>query len=686
MIHYWKKKQLIELKMANTTYWIGLAFPAPICLYWGAHIDARDVWAFNERDERSSFDSELWRERAEYPVWDGRTFGETALRADKPIFLTIKNVDCNGDVLSITLYDEQSHHQVRLCYVVDAMHDVIVKTAKITAGEEGLTLYRAASGACCPLTSDKPLWLHYTAGTWAGEFQRRETVLSEGTMKLGSSRGMSGPHLNPALMVTSAVNDAAGMAYAVLLGWSGCWQMTASQSVFRHARVIAGYGGDDFKAVLEAGESLETPPMYLACSGNGITGASQILHNYERDVLAPQGRRCRVLYNSWEATNFDVNVKTQMSLACRAAQMGIELFVVDDGWFGARDNDQAGLGDWTVNPRKFPNGLEELITHVEKLGMDFGLWVEPESVNPDSDLFRAHPNWIHRLQNHEPMMLRGQYLLDFSKPEVEAFALQMLRNLLTKYSISYLKWDMNRPFTDIDEQFNPMSREKHVWALYRILEILKQEYPTVSIETCSGGGARVDLGMIRRTDQFWPSDNTDPFERLLIQEGCSLFYSPALTSCWVTDTPKSAHRAGRNNLLYKFHVAMCGELGVGADISKLTEDEIAVCAEQIAAYKRVRSLILEGDQYRLCVPSRDEQSSVEYVAKDGSECVLFAFLHSQCYGQMTPRVCLRGLKTTARYRCIETNELVGGATLMNFGVQLPLQGDFDSVMRHYKIE
>ena len=310
--------------------------------------------------------------------------------------------------------------------------------------------------------------------------------------------------------------------------------------------------------------------------------------------------------------------------------------MVDDGWFGARHSDRAGLGDWTVNPEKFPNGLEELIDHVHALGMDFGLWVEPESVNPDSDLYRAHPDWIHRLDGREPMTQRNQYLLDFGKPEVEQFALDMLRGLLNTYAIRYLKWDMNRSMTDVCESLTPFARERHVWALYRILDTLEKEFPDVDIEACSGGGARVDLGMAKRTAQFWVSDNTDPFDRLFIQEGYTLMYAPMMMSCWVTDTPGDGRRRGRADWRYKFHAAMCGTLGVGADISKLSDEEMALFTAEIARYK------------------------------------------SRKFGEAIPRVRLRALKADARYFCKETGKTYTGNTLMNLGLSVELNGDFDS--------
>ena len=329
-------------------------------------------------------------------------------------------------------------------------------------------------------------------------------------------------------------------------------------------------------------------------------------------------------------------------------------------------------------------GAEALIDRVHALGMDFGLWVEPESVNPDSDLYRTHPDWIHKLDGREPLTQRNQYLLDFGKPEVERFALDMLRGLLNTYAIRYLKWDMNRAMTDVCESLTPFARERHVLALYRILDALEKEFPDVDIEACSGGGARVDLGMAKRTAQFWVSDNTDPFDRLFIQEGYTLMYAPMMMSCWVTDTPADGRRRGRADWRYKFHAAMCGTLGVGADISKLSDEEMALFTAEIARYKTWRHVVQNGDLYRLQRPSGGNVAATEYVSKDQNEAVLFLFMHSRKCGEVISRVRLRALREDARYFCVETGKTYAGRTLMHLGLSAELNGDFDSGVFYFQ--
>lgn len=683
MIRYLEKQNLLILETERTSYWIGLAYPAPVCLHWGRKIAPEDADMFEPIGGHSSFDTESWRERMEYPAFDGRTFENVSLKADVPLNLRTTGVRVQGQQAEITLADEANVMEVCLMYRVFEDCDVIEKRARLTANAP-VRLTRMDSGACLLPHEAKPWTAHYVVGAWAGEFRRRTAKLEEGELRLQSVRGMSGPHMNPFLIAANSEDEETGEAYGVALGWSGCWQITASSTVFGNHRITAGLNDADLVCPMERGECFETPPMVLCMSAEGMGALSRRMHDFERDPLKPNRPPRRVLYNSWEATQFDVRADAQMRLAERASRMGVELFVVDDGWFGARHSDRAGLGDWTVNPEKFPNGLEELIDRVHALGMDFGLWVEPESVNPDSDLYRTHPDWIHRLDGREPLTQRNQYLLDFGKPEVERFALDMLRGLLNTYAIRYLKWDMNRAMTDVCESLTPFARERHVLALYRILDALEKEFPDVDIEACSGGGARVDLGMAKRTAQFWVSDNTDPFDRLFIQEGYTLMYAPMMMSCWVTDTPADGRRRGRADWRYKFHAAMCGTLGVGADISRLSDEEMALFTAEIARYKTWRHVVQNGDLYRLQHPSGGNVAATEYVSKDQNEAVLFLFMHSRKYGEVIPRVRLRALREDARYFCKETGKTYAGKTLMNLGLSAELNGDFDSGVFYFQ--
>ena len=671
----------IVLETRRFSYVISLKYPAPVCLYWGRKIDFRDADCLRPVSDRSSFESEMWRGALEYPVFDGRTLSPVALRADRPLFLAVAGIETEGEEMTLRLADGEGF-EAALRYTVYPEADAIKRSVTVTAGAP--TILRRFFSASAPLPDcSRPLTARYVAGCWAGEFRPRSQPLGCAALRLENAKAISGPDSTPFLMLTETEREDDGAAFGYLLAWSSSWAMEAREGVLGGGYVMGGWNDADLHVSLAPGERLQAPPLYLCASLEGAGGLSRALHDLERGFAAVPRHPRKVLYNSWEATLFDVRCAEQMALAERAAAMGVELFVIDDGWFGERSSDRAGLGDWVVNKEKFPNGLEELIGRVHSLGMDFGLWVEPESVNPDSDLFRAHPDWIIRLRDREPLQLRNQYLLDLGRPEVERFVLDTLRGLMDRYRVDYFKWDMNRPITDCCEDLAPMTRERQLLAVYRILEALRREYPALDIEACSGGGGRSDLGMISRTDQFWVSDNTDPFDRLRIQEGASLCHAPVYTSCWVTDTPRNANRQGRDKLKFKFHVAMMGTLGIGADISRFTPEQEREAAHYIAEYKLIRHLVHGGDLYRLGLPSRDELCADAFVAKDKTEFVLFMFLHSQDYGDPCPRIRLKGLDENTLYECRETRERRRGSTLMGVGVRPRLKGDFDSDMQHW---
>jgi alpha-galactosidase len=390
-----------------------------------------------------------------------------------------------------------------------------------------------------------------------------------------------------------------------------------------------------------------------------------------------------VIYNSWEATEFNVSEAGQMALAEKAAALGIDRFVMDDGWFGQRKDDHAGLGDWYVNQQKFPHGLKPLIDKVHALGMDFGLWVEPEMVNPDSDLYRKHPEWVLHFPGRPRSEQRNQLVLNLARPDVRAYVLGFLDKLLTENEIAFLKWDYNRNWSEPGWSQLAPEEQKRVYVaytenLYAILAELRKRHPKVEIESCSGGGGRVDLGILRYVDEVWPSDNTDPFDRLTQQDGFTYAYTPQIMMAWVTDAPHGLNRR-TNSLMYGMLSSMQGSLGIGANISAWTPEETALAKRLIAAYHQVQETIVEGDLYRLIAPREgSEFSATETVKADKSQAVLFVFEHSTQEGRGFPLLKLRGLDAGAEYTlsAIEgkaragTPETASGAWWMNHGLEM----------------
>jgi len=372
---------------------------------------------------------------------------------------------------------------------------------------------------------------------------------------------------------------------------------------------------------------------------------------------------------------------------------------MDDGWFGQRKTDHAGLGDWYVNPQKFPHGLKPLIDKVHSLGMDFGLWVEPEMVNPNSDLYRKHPDWVLNFTGRPRTEARNQLVLNLARPEVRAYVFHFLDDLVSHNDIAFLKWDYNRNWTEPGWPTVAPDEQKQVYVaytrnLYSILKELRAKYPKLEIESCSGGGGRVDLGILALTDEVWPSDNTDPFDRLRIQDGFTYAYTPGVMMAWVTDSPGWANNR-TTSVSYRFLSSMQGSLGVGANLNHWAPEDFATARDLISAYKSIRDTVQHGSLYRLVSP-RDgsEQSVTESVALDKKQAALFTFLHSSTMGYPFPRVFLRGLDPEMEYRVTsisgklagDTPATASGSYWMSHGVDVELRGDFQAAAFRFDVE
>ncbi|MCA9988051.1 MAG: alpha-galactosidase, partial [Anaerolineales bacterium] len=472
-------------------------------------------------------------------------------------------------------------------------------------------------------------------------------------------------------------------------------------------RVHGGYHPADFGLTLAAGAPHKTPALVCGVCADGWGGASRRLHTFTRERVLPAaaagvlaepptrpvedspenktstmqesstvgrpataGEFRPILYNSWEATYFGITEQNQIELAQKAAAIGVELFCLDDGWFGGRRFDVAGLGDWTVSPDVFPNGLEPLISEVNRLGMDFGLWVEPEMVNPDSDLYRAHPEWVLHFPGRPRTEARCQLILDYGRSEVIDHIFNALDSLLAQYNISFIKWDMNRNVSEPGSVVGNAIWQAHVAGVYGIIDRLRGKYPHLTIESCSGGGGRVDLGILGRTDQVWPSDNTDALDRLHIQEGFSLAYPARVMTAWVTH--EKNHQTGRfHELGTRFDVAMRGALGIGASLNGLSDSELKEYASYIAFYKRIRHIVQGGDLYRLERLEEAGASTILCVLPGGSEAVYSVVVHSHKLGQFRRMVPLRGLIPSATYEVLDRYEKV---RLTATGYELMVQG------------
>jgi alpha-galactosidase len=643
----------------------------------------------------ASFDLSPTSTPDEYPAWGAGRFIETCLKATRSdgvrdVVLKYVSHKIEGDRLEVVSKDVNDGLAVTLRYRVYPQ-GIIERSALIRNGTPQTVTLESAQSAAWHLPPGEGYRLSYLTGRWAGETQLVREDVHAGLKVIESRRGNTG-QVNPWFAIDGAerAGEDHGAVWFGAIGWSGNWRITVEQTPHQRVRVVGGFNSFDFSFPLAPGEALETPPFYAGYTAKGFGEASRIFHRFQREQILPaasRGKQRPVLYNSWEATEFHVDVKGQSELARKAAQLGVELFVMDDGWFGARNHDRAGLGDWTVNPQKFPDGLKPLIDEVERLGMKFGLWVEPEMVNPDSELYRRHPEWALNFPGRPRTEARNQLMLNMARNDVKEHIFQALDRLLSENRIVFLKWDMNRHVSEPGWDEKVPAEQRKLWVqyvlnVYEIIDRLRAKHPRVEIESCSGGGGRVDLGILRRVEQVWTSDNTDALDRWKIQEGFTMAYTPKVMMAWTTDVPNFNGRS--TPLDFRFLTAMQGSLGIGNNLNKWSAAEMKVAAEMIAWYKTVRATVQEGHLYRLRRPSEGEQNYNQYVSPDGRQSVVFALQRSQQYGRPAPVVYLRGLDEKATYRVkplhpdrlADKRSELSGAYLMWNGLSVNLRGDY----------
>jgi alpha-galactosidase len=624
-----------------------------------------------------------------YPIHGDASFMEPCLvvsRADgsrgvRLQFVEDRVSDADGkSILELVFRDELIGLVVEHRFVVFWELDVVVRSVSVrNHGAEALILERVLSAALPLPPGEYDAWtLH---GQWGREFELHNRQLQPGKFVTESRRGTSSHEAHPwfAVRPRGETAEHIGQVWFGSLAWSGTWLAVFEAERNDAITITIGIQPFDFSWRLEPGADFVSPQLVGGYSEDGLDGTSRLLHAYEESVQLPENQRQRlrpVLYNSWEATHFDVHADHQLELARRAASMGVELFVVDDGWFGARDHDRAGLGDWTVNSRKLPGGLRQLVDEVHQLGMKFGIWVEPEMVNPDSDLYRAHPDWAYHAVGREPTFGRNQLVLNFARADVRTAIHDQLRNLLMDHgTIDFIKWDHNRAWTEVGWPEQPnQQREvwvRHVHGVYDMLQRLRTEFPGLLIESCSGGGGRSDLGILEWTDQVWTSDNTDAADRLTIQYGYSRAHSPRTMVNWVTDVPNQ--QTGRDAPFeFRFHVAMQGVLGIGGDIGQWSAQDLEAARQFVAAYKAIRPIVQDGRQYWLLPPAAIGPCAVQYVSADLDEFVVLLYQVRGLRGAGTRRVRLHGLPASRRYRRVADGAQSTGAALMGAGIPVDL--------------
>ena len=597
-----------------------------------------------------------------------------------------------AETLEITLKDADLDLEVVLFYTAFEKENAITRSVRVqNQGKEDLRIEKILS-ACLDMDNENfsMLSLH---GTWARERHIQTGELHYGKQVISSARGESSHQEHPFIaLVTNGTEQENGKVYAMHFVYSGNFMAETELCQFDNLRMTMGINPEEFSWLLTPGEEFQAPEVVMVYSGNGLGAMTRSYHDFYRNHLIRSKFKYEkrpILINNWEATYFDFNTDKLLVIARQAKECGIEMLVMDDGWFGKRNFDNCSLGDWKVNEKKITGGLKHLVDEVNKIGLQFGIWFEPEMISPDSDLYRAHPDWAIQIAGREATQSRNQYVLDLSRPEVRDYAYECVASILRSANIAYVKWDMNRQLSDLGSSYLPKERQqelfhRYVLGVYELQERLVTEFPDLLLENCSGGGARFDPGMLYYSPQIWCSDNTDAVERLMIQEGSALIYPLSVIGAHVSDCPN--HSVGRvTPFETRGHVALAGTFGYELDITKIPEEDRVLIPEQTVTYNKYRHLIQQGEYYRIASYRENHKYDCWALSSQDKKEVLVTYV--QVLGvpnSHSRKVFLRGFDPKTTYRLEGTEETYTGEMLMKGGFLMKdFWGDFKSRLYHF---
>lgn len=727
-IRYDDVNRVFELDTDNTSYRIGIADDEGFVghIYYGRKIRSQQCGQFLRTWEGPFVPSTNNRERCSFldtfpTEYSGNGIGDyresciavktiTGSRTTDLMYESYDIIDGKpeleglpasfaGDEMVQTLIlhmaDKGDGLEVDLLYSVFEREDVITRSVKVrNNGDKDIRLTKVYS-ACIDMDDEdfEMLTLH---GSWARERQMERRSIAYGKQSVSSLRGESSHQDHPFMAwMTKGSNQASGDVYGMHFVYSGNFIAQIEKSQFDSIRAVMGIHSEGFEWLLTPGDEFVAPEVVLTYSHNGIGQMSRNLHDFYRGHLIRSKylhQKRPVLINNWEATYFDFDTDKLLTIAKSAAEHGIEMLVMDDGWFGHRNDDATSLGDWFVNENKIKGGLKHLVDEVNKLGLKFGIWMEPEMISPDSELYRKHPDWAFAVPERTATLSRNQYVLDLSRKEVRDYVYECVHNVISSANIEYVKWDMNRQLTDIGSVEFTGDRQgelahRYVLGVYELQERLVNDFPDLLLENCSGGGARFDPGMLYYSPQIWCSDDTDAIERLSIQEGTELIYPLSTMGAHVSDCPN--HTVGRTTpFMTRAHVALAGTFGYELDITKISDEERMVIPEQVALYHKYNDLVREGDYYRIA--SYRENGLYDcwmVVAKDKSEALV---TYVQVLGKPnvhSRKIKLLGLDEAADYRLDGTDKVYGGDLLMNAGLLIEkMCGDYMSRLYYFVLD
>ena len=631
---------------------------------------------FEVRYEDGSFGCDLRYES--HIIKDGK-YGLSGLPA------VYENSDMDkAQTLEITLSDKVSGIKVILYYGIIESLDIITRAANVINENKNNIYIEKLQSACLDFVSGNfDLITFYGRHAMERNIQRQS--VGHGSYRIGSRRGTSSHQYNPLMILAdSDANEDYGNCYAMSFVYSGGFLGEAEKDQYGQTRMQLGLMEEQFSYCLKSGESIIAPEVIMSYSDRGLAVLSQNLHKCIRENVCRGKYKNEVrpvLVNSWEASYFDIDKNSIVNLAKNAAELGVEMLVMDDGWFGKRDDDNSGLGDWFTNENKIGCSLKELVESVNNCGIKFGIWVEPEMVNEDSDLYRKHPDWAFAVPGKKPVRSRNQLVLDFSRKEVVDYIYDSITKVIESGNIEYIKWDMNRSIANVyssEDKYQGNVYYDYVLGLYDFLERLNKNYPDILIEGCSGGGGRFDAGMLYYTPQIWCSDNTDAIDRTKIQYGTSFGYPVSAVGAHVSAVPN--HQTGRSvSIDTRGVVAMSGSFGYELDLGKVSEAEKNTIKEQIKTFKKEAELIHNGLYYRLSDPYKDPLAAWEFVSKDGDD-VLVNVVCLKMHGNMQPLyVRFKGLNENVTYKDVKTGKIYPAEALMNIGMPfMPELGEYQS--------
>lgn len=596
------------------------------------------------------------------------------------------------DTLEIICEDSVLKLRVILSYSVFEKENVITRSVRLeNKGKEKLKIEKVYS-ACLDM-DNQDFEMISLCGSWERERHIQRVPLHYGKQLVSSIRGESSHQEHPFLaLATKETTQTQGRIYGMHFVYSGNFIAQAELTPYDSVRAVIGINSEEFSWNLHPGDVFQAPEAVMVYSGNGIGNMTRSYHTFYRKHLirSPYKDKMRpILINNWEATFFDFDSEKLLSIAKEAKKYGIEMLVMDDGWFGKRNNDNCSLGDWTVNTDKITGGLKKLVEDVNKIGLKFGIWFEPEMISPDSELYRKHPDWAIAIKGREAALSRQQYVLDLSRSEIRDYVYEAVASILRSANIFYVKWDMNRQLSDLGSYYLDAESQqelfhRYVLGVYELQERLLREFPHLLLENCSGGGARFDPGMLYYSPQIWCSDDSDAIERLAIQEGTALIYPLSAIGAHVSDCP--SHSVGRiTPFETRGHVALTGSFGYELDITKISKEDREQIPDQIELYHKYNDLIREGDYYRIASYRENHLYDCWSVVSEEKKEVLVTYVQVLARpNQRSRRILLQGLKPESYYWLEGTDEIYTGEMLMNAGFLIKgLLGDFRSRLYHF---